>query len=551
MRARLWALSVALFAILVHVSTKAPPRIDAPRRKIGVTSRRTSLRGALSIYQRRPIRLRVGREGFLEPEPRAAWIVEDALEEANLYREIADLAEASDERIVRVASRYGLLGRAASLAAASATPALASWASAERDRLAEAARAEAGAPDRVGNPATRADARLVDALAASLEGVVMGPLLDELRRSFEVDDADLDQLTAVIRDAPTDMTVPELVQRLRHAAQPIARRHRRSGRIPPWVDLLDAPAAEVDAALGNLNPALDAIAVAWRRDDLGEAGQKIADVANLVGRVKGSRSDQSSLPDLLAPLLQLAGNAAPGPSGGPRRAARPSRGFFRLVVAQLLAWWGAQDAPGATGASLALPRLGDPATWRMIFLMIPARPAVSRDAASLFDPGRQDRTDDWRALARECALWRNVADLLTPRTLASTNARAESRQRLLDALARLDADLAARFGQVPASADAARSFRQTRARLLRLLAWRRAIAGVEPEPVEGLLGTEARTLISIGRAIAADGGERTCAWPEGCRTPLPPGSHRNRKYCEAHRKVAPRLRVRRARSAAN
>ena len=268
--------------------------------------------------------MRVGPEGFLEPGPRAAWVLEDALEEANLYREIADLAEASDERIVRAASRYGLLGRAASLAAARSTPAFASWASAERDRLAEAARAEAGAPDRVGNPATRADARLVDALAESLEAVVMGPLLDELRRSFEVDDADLDQLTAVIGDAPKETTPHELMQRLRRAAQPMAQRHRRSGHIPQWVDLLTTSTGEVDAALSNLNSALGAIATAWRRDDLGEAGQKIADVTSVLKGVKGPPFDPSSLPDLLAPLLQLAGYAAPGGSTGPRRAARQS-----------------------------------------------------------------------------------------------------------------------------------------------------------------------------------------------------------------------------------
>ncbi|MDE3103330.1 MAG: hypothetical protein KGJ98_13970 [Chloroflexota bacterium] len=479
----------------------------------------------------------------------AAWLVEDAVDERDLYRTIAGLDGATEERIARVASRYGLLGRAAARAATRATPALALWFAAERDRLAEVARSEAGTPDRAGNLPALEDRRFLDELVVAFEGL-LDQVLQQAAALLEMDQHDLDALAErfLALLAARDTAHPNLVHGALEAGQDIAERHRDDGDAPAWVGILSALPASTVAAFDGL---LGDIGHAWRRGDLTTLGQQLNTLSRMIAPpVTGRSPGLIDAAPLMAPLLTNA--AGTDPSRRPK--ARPAKGglrqFLGIAIAQLLAWWSTEDTPVAEGRHSAFPRLDEPATVRTVFLLLPVRsgPAME-DLQGLFDLRRQDRITDWRQLAKESVAWMEAID-----ALASAPSGREQlpgwRARMRSLVERIESDLmngtdGRRADPVPEVE--LRSVMRVRARLLRLLAQRLHAAGFPVLPPDGVLGTEARTLISIDRALRSGAPARLCSWPGGCSETLPPGSHGNRRYCDAHRGEAARLRVARNR----
>lgn len=493
--------------------------------------------------------MRVGSDGFLEPVAGAAWLVEDAVDERDLHRTIAGLDGASDEHIAQVASRYGLLGRAAARAAARATPALALWFAAERDRLAEVARSEAGTPDRAGDLPALEDRRFLDELAVAFEDLLEQVLQrgsDLLQMDQHDVDAVAERLLAAL--AASDGAHLNVLHTALEAGQKIAERRPDDADAPAWIGLLAAVPASTVAAFDGL---LREIGHAWHRDDLTTLGQQLNALSQLVAPPDPQRSPRFiDAAPLMAPLLTNA--AGTDPSARPK--SRPAKGglrqLLRIAIAQLLAWWSTEDTPVIAGRSSAFPRLDDPATVRTIFLLLPVRsgPAME-DLQGLFDLRRQDKIADWRRLARECVAWMEVVDALA----SAPSGRAQLprwRSQMRTLVERIESDLAegpnGRTDPVPEVE--LRSVMRVRARLLRLLAQRSHAAGFPGLPPDGVLGTEARTLISIDRALRSGAPILQCSWPGGCSATLPPGSHGNRRYCDAHRSEAARLRVARNRN---
>lgn len=492
--------------------------------------------------------MRVGSDGFLEPIPGTAWLVEDAVDERDLHRTIAGLDGASDEHIAQVASRYGLLGCAATRAAARATPVLALWFAAERDRLAEVARSEAGTPDRAGDLPALEDRRFLDELVVAFEGL-LEQVLQRGADLLQIDEHDLDVVVErfCASVAATEGAHLNVVHTALEAGQEIAERHRDDADAPAWVGFLAALPASTAATFDGL---LGDIGHAWNRDDLTMLGQQLNALSQMIAPpVTGRSPGLIDAAPLMAPLLTNA--AVTDPSRRPK--ARPAKGglrrVLRIAIAQLLAWWSTEDTPVSGGRSSAFPRLDDPATVRTIFLLLPVRggPAME-DLHGLFDLRRQDRITDWRQLAKECVAWMEAIH-----ALASAPSGREQlprwRARMRGLVERIESDLAdgtdVRADPVPEVE--LRSVMRVRARLLRLLAQRSHEAGLPVLPPDGVLGTEARTLISIDRALRSGAPVRQCSWPGGCSETLPPGSHGNRRYCDAHRSEAARLRVARNR----
>jgi len=177
-------------------------------------------------------------------------------------------------------------------------------------------------------------------------------------------------------------------------------------------------------------------------------------------------------------------------------------------------------------------------------------PPATRSGGVLGFLVQLERARDWRALSIECALWRDAIDRLRAAEQPDATAAVRADLRLaLAALARWVGVLLSLPELDLTVLDPAETA-TIRERLIRWIAARWAIAGVEPRPRRGLMGTEGRALWSIHDALTDMKPLRVCEWQEGCTELLPPGAYAHRRYCDTPRREAARRRMERRRLAA-
>jgi hypothetical protein len=256
--------------------------------------------------------------------------------------------------------------------------------------------------------------------------------------------------------------------------------------------------------------------------------------------------DDEASAAILAPIFALieglgSATAATVDGTAPSEPARPAR----LLVPALLAAWQGADTPGHTPlVGLDVPKLADPDSWRSALVLgVALAPPAIRTRKGLDSLIHPERALVWRELSIECALWRDAIDQL--RLAETPGAMSAIPGDLRAALVRLARSIGPVLGLpetdlIRLDEDATATIRE---RLLRWIIARCALAGVEPRPRRGLVGTEGRALWSIHDALADVAPARRCEWPDECVELLPPGSYAHRRYCDRHRREAMRRRT--------
>ncbi|MGO9177791.1 MAG: hypothetical protein ACLQHS_00755 [Candidatus Limnocylindrales bacterium] len=460
------------------------------------------------IYRvRRPYQ--VGIDGTLSPAPDSRLRIEQAAGERTLYRDLATMAR-RDVRVARAASTWGLLARSsATLDVASKQ--LGAYMSARREEWHTAALASAG---------DSGDARdgPLDALAPVMSNL-FDMLSDQVGGEFGFSADDLAAFVQAIPDESVE-SIDQLVSSAMTALEAARGRYAANGSsVPRWV-------REFDAA-DDLGQSFTALLTA--SEDLARAAtpQETADAVRAIRALLANPSPRSVDDDQLNEALEPLFAQLDQTRGRDALRARPSRSddqVWRAAVPVLINYWRAADTPGVEPPDgVSMPGLAEPDTWRTVHNL----------AAAVGKLGFQrELAREWREFSIECALWRDAIDALSTAQLSDDTYAPERLRYALRALgSQIGPALGLPEGDLTGFAGAASA--SIRERLLWWLDARCAIAGLDPRPRTGIVGTEGRALLSIHHALQNDEPRRTCARP-GCQEPLPPESYRHKRLCALH-----------------
>jgi hypothetical protein len=448
-------------------------------------------------------------DGTLSPAPDSRPRIEQTADERTLYRDLATMAR-RDDRVARTASRWGLLARSsATLDVASKQ--LGAYVSARRDEWHTAALASATdtGDHRAGS---------LDALAPVMSNL-FDLLSDQVRGEFGFSAADLAAFQQAIPAEPVE-SIDQLASIAMTALETARGRYAANGAsVPRWI-------REFDAA-DDLGQWFTAALTAC--EDLARAAtpQQTADAVRAIRALLANPSplsvDDDQLNEALEPLFAQLDETR----GGDARRARPSRSddqVWRAAVPALINYWRAADTPGVEPPEgVSMPGLAEPDTWRTVHNL----------AAAVGKPGfSPELARDWREFSMECALWRDAIDALGAAQLSDDPYATERLRYALDALgSQIGRTLGLPEGDLTGLAGAASA--SIRERLLWWLDARCAVAGLDPRPRTGIVGTEGRALLSIRHALQNDEPRRMCTRP-GCQEPLPPESFRHKRLCAQH-----------------
>lgn len=152
--------------------------------------------------------------------------------------------------------------------------------------------------------------------------------------------------------------------------------------------------------------------------------------------------------------------------------------------------------------------------------------------------------DDWHRAARELACWGETLRLL--RGLAVGRDLADQLEGVLEQLEEFAG--VGGPGQLRAAVNPDGNIDAWRAAASSLLALRLQQVEAWPLPERDIVGAFGRALWSIWGPITGKHAPRRCHWRSGCTRPLRDGAHGNTRYCDEHKREAPRARAARNRS---
>lgn len=488
----------------------------------------------------RPVSVAI--DGSIVPAPGSSPRVGRAIGELDLYRDLAKISR-SDAGIARAASRWGPLARSTPLLGLVA-PMLGAYFGPIRDRL--AADATDWAED---DSAVVPDRALFEAMTETTENLASGAL-EGLLAHLEMSEGDLAAMAAELGTVRSGASLGETLQAtLDGFVRSRGDQHPAQGTVPRWtreLEAIDDPAAQID----RLAAALDALAAASDPTTTAHAMSRLQALAPPASEIPVLVDDEASN-RILAPMFELLEGLG-GTQASAVESAEPSdpTRLARRVVPALLAVWQDADTPGRRPPTdLVVPKLADPDTWRSaLALGVSIAPPAIRSHGAFASLVHPERASEWRAFSIECALWRDAIDQL--RVAEASESTSAMPGDLRAALVRLARQVGPSLG-LPETDLAMVEEDETatiRALLLRWVTARCAIAGVEPRPHRGFVGTEGRALWSIHDALADATPARRCQWPEGCIGLLPPGAYAHRRYCDLHRREADRRRTAQRRS---
>ena len=470
----------------------------------------------------------VAIDGTLLPAAESTMRIERAWDELTLYRDIAAINR-TDRGIARAASRWGLLVRMSANVEPLAKQ-LGAYFSARREEWLVAPRV----------PQTGAQAS--DGLLQATGKATLSALetaVERVRREYEVSDEDMAALWRLAAGA--DLRSKDgLRKSMTRSLRTLRGRHPKDGPVPRWARDLDQ-AGDLNAQARTVTDGLDAIGRASTPRDMA----KVISAVRALLPATSTIADDDERNAALAPLIAAIEQAVRGepPTQGDKSDIEPEPG--RALGSALLAYWRAADTPGVLPPEgVLVPRLADPDTWRTVVALWCALPRRGGGPPAL----PPERASDWRAFSIECALWRDAIDALQRAEYMGLDADVAGQVR--DALWVLADRVGTSLG-LP-SEDLAGLDPADPAiigeRLLRWIAARCALAGMEPRPRGGAVGTEGRALWSIYDALTDAAPPRSCAWPE-CHEPLPPRSYAHRRYCDMHLRKRAAVRMARSRAA--
>lgn len=487
-------------------------------------------------------------DGTFVARPDRGVTIERASGEPGLYRALA-MIKRTDAGIARAASRWGLLVR---------LPANIEIIAKQLGALVSARREEWLAQSRSAAP----EPQPLDPAFDAIGGAVLGTLeqgLDQARRAVGLSDEDW----VALREAAASADLSSIDAALASgtaALESIAKRHEADEERPLWL-------RELDEGM-DLGQSAEALGLAAH--DLGQA-TTARDAASAISRLRSPMSPALAAGGLLSgdaqlalaePFVETLAQALAGRE--PAADGTPGTASARALVFGLLSYWRAADTPGvASPEAVEVPQLADPDTWRTIFTLAAAlRSPDDRGTVPFNGFLPPERASAWRTLSIECAAWRDAIDALRDIEyaffdsglgglgLSNTPPDTAAAGRMRDALWVL-ADLVAADLGLPVSDLAATDPTEPvliRERLSRWIAARSALAGLEPRPRTGALGTEGRALLSICDAFSDVTPPRACR-TYGCRGFIPPGSYAHRLYCDDCLRERARLRTARRRAA--
>lgn len=458
---------------------------------------------------------RVALNGRLVPAPQSEIRIERARGERTLYRLVAQI-DRSDKGIARAASRWGPLARLPADIEVLTTR-LAAFFSVRRDGWVADARSPSGASgmsDRLNRATRRAMSRGIDAV------------IERTRREYEFSDEDMAALQAA---SNTDLrSTAAFIDGTTRTVASMRECQPTSGPLPRWARELDE-AGDLRASVERFADGLGGLG---RARTTAKAARAIESLLELRPAGISAVEDDDERNAILAPLIDVIERIGRGEPDHDEETDSLDAATSRAVTAALVTYWKAGDTPGVEAPrGVQVPQLADPDTWRTVFAFASATPQPVGKNPWI----AAERADDWRDFSIECALWRDAIDALGRVETGDDALDADDVRAARAALAALARRVGSRLG-LPftdlAELDPAVPG-LVRERLLRWVAARCALAGVDPRPRSGALGTEGRAVLSIQDALMDAEPRRRCAWLD-CRELLPPQSYAHRQYCDTH-----------------